>query len=46
MLRDLEATATNTAKKTVASPITKKTTLHVQHTFFVHFFAAICTTTT
>ena len=25
--------------KTTIGPISKKTTLHLQHTFFVHFFA-------
>ena len=30
-----------TAKKKSVGLINKKTTLHVQHTFFVHFFAAV-----
>ena len=28
-------------EKTAIGLISKKTTLHVQHTFFVHFFAVI-----
>ena len=28
-------------KKTAIGLISKKTTLHVQHTFFVHFFAVV-----
>ena len=28
-------------EKTTISLISKKTTLHVQHTFFVHFFAVV-----
>ena len=34
----LRPTATKTAKKSVGL-ISKKTTLHVQHTSYVHFFA-------
>ena len=32
--------------KTTIRLISKKATLHVQHTFFVHFFAVVFTTTT
>ena len=28
-------------EKTIISLISKKTTLHMQHTFFVHFFAVV-----
>ena len=34
------ATTKKTAKKSVGL-IGQKTTLHVQHTFFVHFFAVV-----
>ena len=29
-------------EKTAIGLVSKKATLHVQHTFFVHFFAAVC----
>ena len=32
--------------KTTIGLISKKATLHVQHTFFLHFFANVCTTAT
>ena len=28
-------------EKTTIGPVSKKPTLHVQHTFFVHFFAVV-----
>ena len=36
------------SERTAMGLISKKETLHAQHTFFVHFFAVvlICTTTT
>ena len=41
MLRD---DGNENSKKSVGL-ISKKATLHVQHTFYVHFFAVVCTTT-
>ena len=35
------ATATKAAKKKTIGLISNKTSLHVQHTFFVHFFAVV-----
>ena len=29
------------SEKTTVGPISKKATLHLQHTFFVHFFASL-----
>ena len=37
----LTAKATKKVKKTTIGLISKKATLHVQHTFFVHFFAVV-----
>ena len=31
-------------EKTTIGPISKKVTLHVQHTFFVHFLVVVTTT--
>ena len=33
-------------EQTTIGLISKKTTLHVQYTVFVHFFTVVCTTTT
>ena len=30
------------SEKTTVGPISKKATLHLQHTFFVHFFGPAC----
>ena len=44
-LRSNDANGNESVKKTIGF-ISKTTTLHVHHAFFVHFFARFCTTTT
>ena len=44
-LRSYDADVNENVKKTIGF-ISKTTTLHVHHAFFVHFFARFCTTAT